>query len=332
MSSSKQLIDRFGRRHEKLRVSVTDTCDIRCYYCMPQDGRLFTPRTQLLSIDEIERVVRIGVSLGLRHIRLTGGEPLVRKDLNALIARLMRIEGAESIALTTNGVLLADRAQELYDAGLRRINVHLDTLDREIYKIITRRDAFDAVIRGLRMASELGYWPIKINAVAVNGRSESDIVALAKFARNSGMQVRFIEFMPLDSQGLWKADNVLSGDEMQKILERRIGPLLPITSGGQSGPATEFRFADGIGSIGFIPSVTKPFCGHCNRLRLTADGKLRYCLFAVEETDLRPLLLSDNDAGIKAAMFECVRAKWQGHTIGAPQFVPPPRPMSAIGG
>ena len=327
-----QLIDSFGRRHEKLRVSVTDTCDIRCYYCMPQDGRLFTPRTELLSIDEIERVVRIGAGVGLRHIRLTGGEPLVRKDLNALIARLMHIEGAESIALTTNGVLLADRAQELYDAGLRRINVHLDTLDRETYKIITRRDAFDAVIRGLRVASELGYGPIKINAVAVKGRSESDIVALAKFARQSGMQVRFIEFMPLDAQGLWKLDDVLSADEIRAILERQIGPLIPMSSGGHVGPATEFQFEDGAGSIGFIPSVTKPFCGDCNRLRLTADGKLRYCLFAVEETDLRPLLLADNDDEIKAAMFECVRAKWQGHTIGAPQFVPPPRPMSAIGG
>ena len=332
MSFAKQLTDRFGRIHDKLRVSVTDTCDIRCYYCMPQTGRAFTPRTDLLSVDEIERVVRIGAGLGLRKIRLTGGEPLVRKDLNTLITRLLRIEGIDSIALTTNGVLFADRAQELYDAGLRRINVHLDTLDREMYRLITRRDAFDAVIRGLRVARGLGYGPIKINAVAVKGRSEHDIVALARFARESGMQVRFIEFMPLDAQGLWKVDNVLSADKMREILERQVGPLIPITSQGQGGPATEFRFADGVGSIGFIPSVTKPFCGDCNRLRLTADGKLRYCLFAVEETDLRPLLLAADDAAIEAAMFECVRAKWQGHTIGAPQFVPPPRPMSAIGG
>jgi len=332
MSSGKQLIDRFGRTHDKLRVSVTDTCDIRCYYCMPQDGRPFTPRAGLLSIDEIERVVRIGVGLGLRNIRLTGGEPLVRKDLNTLITRLMRIGGIESVALTTNGVLLAGRAQELYDAGLRRINVHLDTLDRETYKFITRRDAFDAVMRGLQVASDLGYGNIKINAVAVKGRSEHDIVALAKFARESGMQVRFIEFMPLDSQGLWNVENVLSADEMRAILEREIAPLIPITSAGQGGPATVFQFADGVGSIGFIPSVTKPFCGDCNRLRLTADGKLRYCLFAVEETDVRPLLRADDDAAIEAAMFDCVQAKWQGHTIGAPQFVPPPRPMSAIGG
>ena len=331
MSSGKQLVDRFGRVHNKLRVSVTDACDIRCYYCMPQAGRAFTPRAGLLSVEEIERLARIGVNLGLRKIRLTGGEPLVRKDLSNLISRLMRIEGIESIALTTNGVLLADRAQELYDAGLRRINIHLDTMDREKYKLITRRDAFDAVMRGLRVANDLGYGPIKINAVAVKG-SEHDIVALTKFGRESGMQVRFIEFMPLDSQGLWNRNNVLSADEMGAILEREIGQLIPIVPAEQGTPATEFRFADGNGRVGFIASVTKPFCGDCNRLRLTADGKMRYCLFAVEETDLRPLLLSDNDAAIETAMFDCVQAKWQGHTIGAPQFVAPPRPMSAIGG
>jgi cyclic pyranopterin phosphate synthase len=332
MASGKQLIDKFGRMHDKLRISVTDTCDIRCYYCMPQAGRAFTPRAGLLSVEEIERIVRVGVNLGLRKIRLTGGEPLVRKDLNILITRLMRIEGIESIALTTNGVLLADRAQELYDAGLRRINVHLDSMDREMYRVITRRDAFDAVMNGLRAASDLGYGPIKINAVAVKGRSECDIVALAQFGRKSGMQVRFIEFMPLDSQGLWNINNVLSADEMGAILERAIGPLIPITSAQRGAPATEFRFADGIGTLGFIASVTKPFCGDCNRVRLTADGKLRYCLFAVEETDLRPLLLSENNDAIESAMLDCVQAKWQGHTIGAPQFVPPPRPMSSIGG
>jgi len=332
MSSGKQLIDKFGRVHEKLRVSVTDTCDIRCYYCMPQAGREFTPRAGLLSMDEIEKVVRIGVTLGLGKIRLTGGEPLVRKDLNILITRLMRIDGVESIALTTNGVLLADRARELYDAGLRRLNVHLDTVERETYKLITRRNAFDTVMQGLRMASDLGYGPIKINAVAVKGRSEHDIVALAKFGRESGMQVRFIEFMPLDSQGLWNINNVLSADEMRAILEREIGPLIPIMPPEQGAPATEFRFADGNGRVGFIAPVTKPFCGDCNRLRLTAEGKMRYCLFAVEETNLRPLLRSGNDAAIEAAMLDCVRAKWQGHTIGASQFIPPPRPMSAIGG
>jgi cyclic pyranopterin phosphate synthase len=242
------------------------------------------------------------------------------------------IEGVESLSLTTNGVLLADRAQELYDAGLRRINVHLDTLDREAYRRITRRDAFEKVMQGLQTANELGYGPIKINAMAVRGQSEDDIVALARFGRQSGVQVRFIEFMPLDAQGLWNSEKVLSADEMVAILERTIGPLIPVTAADERAPATEFRFADGTGTVGFISSVTKPFCGNCNRLRLTSDGKLRYCLFAVDETDLRPLLKSPDDEAIANAMFGCVRAKWRGHSINSTQFVPPPRPMSAIGG
>jgi GTP 3',8-cyclase len=327
-----QLVDRFGRVHDKLRISVTDRCDIRCYYCMPETGATFAPRAGLLSVDEIERIVRVAVRLGLRKIRLTGGEPLVWKDLGLLIRRLIGIDGVESLALTTNGVLLSDRAQELYDAGLRRINVHLDTLDRDAYRRITRRDAFEKVMRGLQTAHELGYGPIKINAVAVRGQSENDIVALSRFGRRSGMQVRFIEFMPLDSQGLWNSDKVLSADEMVAILRRTIGPLIPVPTDDERAPAAEFRFADGTGTVGFISSVTKPFCGNCNRLRLTSDGKLRYCLFAVEETDLRPLLRSPDDDSIASAIFDCVRAKWQGHSINTAQFVPPPRPMSAIGG
>ena len=326
-----QLVDTFGRVHNKLRISVTDRCDIRCYYCMPETGRSFAPRAGLLSVDEIERIARVAVRLGLRKIRLTGGEPLVWKDLGLLIRRLVRIDGVQDLALTTNGVLLAQRARELYVAGLRRINVHLDSLDRDAYRRITRRDAFEKVIEGLRTANELGYGPVKINAVAVKGQSEDDIVALARFGRQSGMQVRFIEFMPLDAQGLWNPEKVLPAEEMIAILERAIGPLIPVPSGNGRAPAAEFRFADGAGTVGFISSVTKPFCDHCNRLRLTADGKLRYCLFAVEETDLRPLLPASDDA-IAGAIFGCVRAKWRGHSINSPQFVPPPRPMSAIGG
>jgi GTP 3',8-cyclase len=332
MAVGTQLIDTFGRVHNKLRISVTDRCNIRCYYCMPETGTIFAPREGLLSVDEIERIVRVAVGLGVRKIRLTGGEPLVWKDLGVLIKRLVGIEGVESLSLTTNGVLLADRAQELYDAGLRRINVHLDTLDREAYRRITRRDAFEKVMQGLQTANELGYGPIKINAMAVRGQSEDDIVALARFGRQSGMQVRFIEFMPLDAQGLWNSEKVLSADEMVAILERTIGPLIPVTAADERAPATEFRFADGTGTVGFISSVTKPFCGNCNRLRLTSDGKLRYCLFAVDETDLRPLLKSPDDEAIANAMFGCVRAKWRGHSINSTQFVPPPRPMSAIGG
>jgi cyclic pyranopterin phosphate synthase len=281
-------------------------------------------------MEEIERIARVAVRLGSRKIRLTGGEPLIWKDLAILIERLLHIDGLDDLALTTNGVLLADRARELYDAGLRRINVHLDTLDRDAYRRITRRDAFDRVIDGLRAAKELGFGRVKINAVVVKDQSEQDIVELARFGRESGVQVRFIEFMPLDAQGLWNLDKVLSANEIIAILERAIAPLIPVPV--SDAPAAEFRFADGTGTVGFISSVTKPFCGNCDRLRLTADGKLRYCLFAVDETDLRPMLRSTDDDGIAGAIFSCVRAKWQGHSIQSVKFVPPPRPMSAIGG
>jgi len=330
MTSGAPLIDTFGRVHNKLRISVTDRCDIRCYYCMPETGAVFAPRASLLSVEDFERIARVAVRLGLRKIRLTGGEPLVWKDLPVLIERLLRVEGLEDLALTTNGVLLAARARELYDAGLRRINVHLDTMDRGAYRRITRRDAFDRVLHGLQVAKQLGFGPVKINAVAVKGQSEQDVVELARFGRESGMQVRFIEFMPLDSQGLWNPDRVLRADDMVEILERAIGPLMRVPR--SEAPAAEFRFADGIGTVGFISSVTDPFCGNCNRLRLTADGKLRYCLFAVDETDLRPALRSSDDDGIAASIVGCVRAKWQGHSMHSVQFVPPPRPMSAIGG
>lgn len=330
MTSCAPLTDTFGRVHNKLRISVTDRCDIRCYYCMPETGAAFAPRASLLSVEDFERIARIAVRLGLRKIRLTGGEPLVWRDLPVLIERLLHVDGLEDLALTTNGVMLADRARELYDAGLRRINVHLDTMDPEAYRRITRRNAFDRVIHGLQVAKELGFGPVKINAVAVKDQSEQDLVDLARFGRESGMQVRFIEFMPLDSQGLWNTDKVLSAGDMIGILGRAIGPLMPVPA--SDAPAAEFRFADGIGTVGFISSVTKPFCGNCNRLRLTADGKLRYCLFAVEETDLRPMLRSVDDDGIADAIVGCVRAKWEGHSMHSVQFVPPPRPMSAIGG
>jgi cyclic pyranopterin phosphate synthase len=332
MTPGVPLIDTFGRVHNKLRISVTDRCNIRCYYCMPETGAAFAARAGLLSVEEIERIARVAVRLGLRKIRLTGGEPLVWKDLAILIERLLRIDGLEDLGLTTNGVLLADRACELYNAGLRRINIHLDTMDRDAYRRITRRDVFDRVIRGLRVANELGFRPVKINAVAVKDQSEQDVVDLARFGRESGMQVRFIEFMPLDAQGLWNLHKVLPADEIVAILGRAIGPLIPVPASDERAPAAEFRFADGTGTVGFISSVTKPFCGNCNRLRLTADGQLRYCLFAVEETDLRPMLRSTDDDDIAGAIVRCVRAKWQGHSIQSVKFVPPPRPMSAIGG
>jgi cyclic pyranopterin phosphate synthase len=327
------LFDTFGRMHDNLRISVTDRCNIRCFYCMPEDNVQYVRRQEILSFEEIERFVRVAVSLGVTKLRVTGGEPLVRKDLPVLIRKLNEIPGVRDLALTTNGVLLAKQAQDLYDAGLRRLNVHLDTLDRERFLRITRRDDLDKVLEGLEVAERVGFGPIKINAVAVKNLVEPDIVPLVRFGRERGFEIRFIEFMPLDSQGLWSRNNVLSADEMIEILSREISPLVEIPDRDPRAPATEYRFADGIGSVGFIASVTRPFCLNCNRIRLTSDGKLRYCLFAIEETDVKSLLRSGApDEEIAATLRATVQKKWIGHEINSSKFVAPPRPMYAIGG
>ena len=329
----KPLIDTFDRVHDNLRLSVTDRCNIRCFYCMPETGVKFQPREQLLTFEEIERFVRVAVTLGVRKLRVTGGEPLLRKDLAKLIRKLSAIEGIEDLALTTNGVLLTEQAQELYDAGLRRINVHLDTLDRERFKQITRRDDFDRVLQGIEICQRMGYGPIKINAVAVKNLVEPDIVPLARFGRERGIEIRYIEFMPLDSQGLWDRGRVLLADDMIEMLAREIGPLREIPDADPRAPATEYEFADGIGRVGFIASVSRPFCLNCNRIRLTSDGKLRYCLFAIEETDVKSLLRSGApDEEIAATLRATVQKKWIGHEINSAKFVAPPRPMYAIGG
>jgi cyclic pyranopterin phosphate synthase len=329
----KPLIDTFGRLHDNLRISVTDRCNIRCFYCMPETGVKFQPRDQILSFEEIERFVRIAVTLGVRKLRITGGEPLVRKDLPKLIEKLAAIEGIEDLALTTNGVLLAQQAQELYDAGLRRINVHLDTLDRERFKQITRRDDLGRVLEGIEVCQSLGYGPIKINAVGVKNLVEPDIVPLARFGRERGIEIRYIEFMPLDAQNLWDRERVLLADQMIAMLEREIGPLEEIPDRDPRAPATEYRFADGIGRIGFIASVSRPFCLNCNRIRLTSDGKLRYCLFAIDETDVRSILRDGgSDDDVRSAVRASVQAKWIGHEINSSQFIAPPRPMYSIGG
>ena len=327
------LFDTFGRMHDNLRISVTDRCNIRCFYCMPEDNVQYVRRQEILSFEEIERFVRVAVSLGVTKLRVTGGEPLVRKDLPVLIRKLNEIPGVRDLALTTNGVLLAKQAQDLYDAGLRRLNVHLDTLDRERFLRITRRDDLDKVLEGLDVAERVGFGPIKINAVAVKNLVEPDIVPLVRFGRERGFEIRFIEFMPLDSQGLWSRKNVLSADEMIETLSREIAPLVEIPDRDPRAPATEYRFADGIGSVGFIASVTRPFCLNCNRIRLTSDGKLRYCLFAIEETDVKSLLRSGApDEEIAATLRATVQKKWIGHEINSSKFVAPPRPMYAIGG
>lgn len=328
----KPLTDRYGRVHDSLRISVTDRCNIRCFYCMPDTPVCFQPRDEILTFEEIERVVRCAAAAGIRKLRFTGGEPLLRKDLPVLLRQVALVPGIAEVALTTNGVLLAGQADELYGAGVRRINVHLDTLDPERYRRITRRDELGRVMAGLEAALRVGF-SIKINAVAVRSFSESDLAPLARYGRKNGIEIRFIEFMPLDADGLWKPNRVLAADEMLRILRQEVGPLVPVPMADPRAPAVEYSFIDGIGRIGFIATVTKPFCGNCNRLRLTADGKLRYCLFAVEETDLRSILRQGGSSeDLDHAIRRTVESKWVGHQISSTQFVPPPRNMSAIGG
>jgi len=327
------LYDTFGRLHDNLRISVTDRCNIRCYYCMPEQDVQFGPREEILTFEEIERFVRVAAQLGVRKIRLTGGEPLLRKDLAALVERLVPIPGIEDISLTTNGVLLTRYAAELYRAGLRRINVHIDTLDRERFRQITRRDDLGRVLEGIETCKALGYGPIKINAVALKGLTEPDVVPLARYGRENGFEIRYIEFMPLDAQGIWGKSKVLLADDMVGMLSREIGPLEEIPDQDPRAPATEYRFTDGVGTVGFIASVSRPFCLNCNRIRLTSDGKLRYCLFAIDEMDVKELLRGGGtDVEIAAVLEANVRAKWIGHEIGSQKFVAPPRPMYAIGG
>ena len=326
------LVDSFGRGHDNLRISVTDRCNIRCFYCMPEEGVEFVDRGQILSFEEIERFVRIAVQLGVSKLRITGGEPLVRRGLPELVRRLAAVPGIRDLALTTNAVLLADQAKPLYDAGLRRVNVHLDTLDRERFRQITRRDDLHKVLAGLDAAQQLGY-SVKLNAVAVKNLVEPDIVPLALFGRRRGIEVRYIEFMPLDAQNLWIRDRVLLADQIIETLSREIAPLVPVPDPDPRAPASEYAFADGVGRVGFIASVSRPFCLNCNRIRLTADGKLRYCLFALEEDDVRALLRSGaSDAEIAGLVRRNVARKWEGHEINSAKFVAPPRPMYSIGG
>ncbi len=327
------LTDTFGRDHDNLRISVTDRCNIRCFYCMPEADVKFGPREEVLTFEEIERVVRVAVRLGVRKLRITGGEPLVRRNLPELIRVLAGVPDIDDIALTTNAVLLADQAAALYEAGLRRLNVHLDTLDRARFFEITRRDELPRVLAGILEARRIGFGPIKINAVAVKDLVEPDIVPLARFGREYGIEIRYIEFMPLDAQGLWQRDRVLTANEILASIAHEIGPLEPVPDADPRAPATEFRYLDGGGTVGVVASVSKPFCLNCNRLRLTADGKLRYCLFAIEEMDLRGILRSGgSDEDIARVMRENVLAKWIGHEINSAKFVPPPRPMYSIGG
>ncbi len=325
------LVDSYGRIHSDLRISVTDRCNIRCFYCMPEEGAEFAPIASLLTFGQIARFVAAALPLGIRKVRLTGGEPLLRPKLPELIESLNGLGGIEDLALTTNGVLLAVHAQKLYDAGLRRLNVHLDTLNRERFHAMTRRDDLPGVLAGIDAALRAGF-TVKLNSVAVKGLTEPDVLELVRFGRQNGIEVRFIEFMPLDAQQLWAMDRVLTADDMIGMITREFGPLLPVRDADPRAPATEYRFADGF-RLGFIASVSRPFCMNCNRLRLTSDGKMRYCLFAREETDVRALLNSpDSEEALQAAIRSTVWRKWIGHDIHRGTFVAPSRPMYSIGG
>ncbi len=324
------LVDRFGRVHTNMRISVTDRCNFRCVYCMPEDQQ-FYPKEWILTYEEILRLARIAVGLGVGKIRLTGGEPLVRRDLPVLVRALRDLPGLRDLSLTTNGVRLAEMAADLWDAGLRRLNVSLDSLDPAKFAAITRRDLFHQVMEGLEAAAAAGFAPVKVNAVAIRDFTEPELVAFARLAREREFQVRFIEYMPLDGDGAWDPGQVLSGEEMLAT----IGAVYPLEAvpGRASDPAQRYRFTDGKGEIGIIPTVSEPFCEKCDRIRLTADGKLRYCLFAVEETDLKtPLRAGASDAELAWLFVETVRAKWPGHLINQSAFARPARNMSQIGG
>ncbi|MFZ0595219.1 MAG: GTP 3',8-cyclase MoaA [Bryobacteraceae bacterium] len=329
--ASAALVDTYGRIHDSLRISVTDRCNIRCFYCMPEDASDFAPVKRILTFDQIVRFVQAAQELGIRKVRLTGGEPLLRRNLPDLIARLCGC-GLEDLALTTNAVLLSRFARALHDAGLRRLNIHLDTLDRGRFREISRRDDLDRVVAGIEEAIKAGFHSIKLNAVAIRDLSEADIVPLARFARERNLEIRYIEFMPLDAQHLWSREKVLLADEILERLSSAFGPLIAVPDADPRAPATEYEFSDGRGRVGVIASVSRPFCLNCNRLRLTADGKLRYCLFAREETDVTALLEAEKHSELESAIRSTVWQKWAGHQINSSAFVAPRRPMYSIGG
>ena len=325
------LIDRYGRVHDDLRISVTDRCNLRCVYCMPEEGLSFLPRNELLTFDEITRLAQVAKSLGVSALRLTGGEPLVRKGLPSLVGRLAAV-GFEDLAMTTNGTELAGVARELAAAGLRRVNVSCDSLRPERFAAIRRRGKLDVVLDAMTAAEEAGLTPLKVNVVLLRGHNDDEILDFASFARSTGRIVRFIEFMPLDAQGMWDRNRLVPG---RQVFERisAVWPLEPVSDPSGTAPAERFRFADGIGEIGLISSVSEPFCGTCNRLRLTADGALRNCLFSDDEQTMRDLLRNGGtDADLSLLFRQAVWAKFPGHGINEPGFLSPARSMSMIGG
>ena len=327
-----KLIDGMGRTIVNLRISVTDRCNFRCTYCMPADNVEFMDRSNLLSFEEIQRVAQIVSRMGINRLRLTGGEPLMRKNLPVLIKMLNEVDGIDDIAMTTNAYFLKDQAQSLKDAGLKRLNVSLDALDPEKFRDVNRRDCLQSVLDGLDTARKVGFKSIKINAVAVRNFSETEIMSLIEMGRSDGFEIRFIEFMPLDSDKVWERDKVLFGHEIVNMIKDNY-ELVPIDNSLEIGPASEYNFADGKGKIGIITAVSNPFCDHCNRIRMTADGKLRTCLFSTEETNLKELIRSGaTDQTIIETIKQAVLVKEPGHKINLDDFERPTRAMHAIGG
>lgn len=324
--------DRFGRRVRNLRISVTDRCNFRCLYCMPEEGLAWLPDGSVLTFDEIERFVRIGLSVGIDKVRLTGGEPTLRPRLNELVARLVALPGLKDLSLTTNGFRLADQAESLAAAGLRRINVSLDSLVKERFYQLTRRDALDRVHEGLRVAAKVFPGDLKVNVVVMRGINDVEILPFAEMARDRGWVVRFIEFMPLDADQSWQRAQVMPGAEILERIREHF-PLRRVVDQDLSQPARDWEFEDGRGRIGFINSVSEPFCGSCDRVRLTADGKLRTCLFSTSETDFLELLRNgSSDEAIVERLRDTVLHKEAGHGINDPDFEPASRSMSQIGG
>jgi GTP 3',8-cyclase len=328
----RKLIDGMGRTIVNLRISVTDRCNFRCTYCMPENNVEFMERSKLLTFEELTRIATIVSKMGISRLRITGGEPLMRKDLPALIKMLDGIDGIEDIAMTTNAFFLKDHADALWKAGLKRLNVSLDALDPEKFRDVNRKDCLSEVLNGLEAAKKAGFKSIKINAVAMRNFSETEIMSLVDMGRTEGFEMRFIEFMPLDSDQVWAREKVLFGSEIIELIGQKYD-LVPIDNSREIGPASEFTFSDGKGKIGIITAVSNPFCDHCNRIRMTADGTLRTCLFSTQETNLKTLLREGaSDEEIDQAITDAVMLKEPGHKINLDSFERPKRAMHAIGG
>jgi len=327
-----KLVDGIGRTIVNLRISVTDRCNFRCTYCMPADNVEFMPRDKLLTFEEITRIAQIVSSMGINRLRLTGGEPIMRKNLSDLVRMLTQVEGIEDVAMTTNAFFLKDHARVLKEAGLKRLNISLDALDPEKFRHVNRRDCLKEVLEGIEIAAQVGFKSIKINAVAMKNFSETEIMSLIEMGRSDGFEIRFIEFMPLDSDQTWERDKVLFGHEILDIIREKY-ELIPVEDSLEIGPASEYNFADGKGRIGIITAVSNPFCDHCNRIRMTANGKLRTCLFSTNETDIKELIRSNaSDEDIVKAIKDAVLVKEPGHKINLDDFERPQRAMHAIGG